>query len=148
MSNFRKIEGLQWVKPGKPKAGQRARPGSAKLAGLEWEREVEEVIFQETRPGSTFIKGLWLHFRDSNGLGYCQPDFIFTRNHSVIVVECKLSWHSYSLRQVQGLYLPLVGHLYQKKPLGLIAVQGKDKPSLRDSIEKLLTQPAFSTLRW
>ena len=114
VTSFRIISGLQWAQRTSPHAGQAARPGSPKAAGLLLEPQIANSL-----PPSA-IRGQWFKFRDIHGVGYCQPDFILHRDNSILVLECKLTYHTYAFQQLHHLYVPVVSHVYQRPATGLL----------------------------
>jgi len=56
----------------------------------------------------------WIEFRDANGRGYCEPELFLPLRDVVVLFEMKLSGGPMAKLQLEGLYKPLLEHIYQK----------------------------------
>lgn len=111
----RVIEGLQlaWRLGERPPGLPVNRPRGSKRDGLGFERAVGEAL------PSGGIGGAWWAFRDSNGNGVCQTDWLLEGKRSVLVIECKLGQHWEAWRQIEKLYSPVVGRALGKPVFGV-----------------------------
>lgn len=85
-----------------------------KARGLAYERELAKALPQAHH-------GVWFEFEDTNGHGYCQPDFILElgpRPTPVFIIETKLRWTLEGHLQVEGLYVPVVEATLGRKAIG------------------------------
>lgn len=101
---IRQIKGLKWARqlPGRPKCIPTSRPRGAKAEGLRYERALAKRL-------PLAAHGVWFEFADSNGPGYCQPDFLLTLpNGALAILECKYTWVAEAHAQLAGLYAPVV----------------------------------------
>lgn len=65
------------------------------------------------------MHGPWIEYRDHDGLGVCQPDFIVRLPGRILVIEAKLTFVQNAILKLQTLYIPLVMHIE-----GRLDVQG------------------------
>ncbi len=56
--------------------------------------------------------GQWLEFEDFNGLGFAQPDYFILDDARLVLLECKLSQTKRAWPQLNGLYAPLLQHIF------------------------------------
>lgn len=112
----RQIAGLQWARPlaAKPTFRPEPRPSPAKRAGLAYERRVAATV-------GFGRHGDWFEFLDSSGPGYCQPDIWGPDGKGgIVVLECKLTWTLSARLQIQGLYGPVLEHIFKCPARGVI----------------------------
>lgn len=90
---------------GKPRRGKGAR-----AAGLRYEENVGKEL---ARRQLDFARGPWIQFRDRNGTGFAQPDFvIYSSAKQWCVLEAKLSQTPAAFEQLFKLYVPLLTFLH------------------------------------
>lgn len=109
------ITGLAWAKEleGWPDSIPRSRVRGVKALGRRYEAAVARQL------GSEATQGQWWTFRDSNGPGLCQTDFIIPGSSWIVVLECKHTWVPDGMDQLQYLYLPVVGMATGKRVIGI-----------------------------
>jgi hypothetical protein len=69
--------------------------------------------------GRTAHKGIWWSYRDTNGPGLCQTDFIILGEIWAVILECKHTWTTEGMAQLKDLYIPVVERALNKKALGV-----------------------------
>jgi len=101
--SHRRILGLKWAAPDDkgPGFGPNRSKG-AKALGRRFEASLQRSLSKD------FIRGQWFRFEDSNGLGWCQPDFLLRGAHAVLVLEAKYTWCPEGHSQVEMLYKPVL----------------------------------------
>jgi hypothetical protein len=120
LTSFRRLSHLTWARPShKRAAGQRARPGTQKARGL----LLEQHVASRLPPPPRTLHGQWFAFRDDNGFGFCQPDFILPFLNPILVFECKLTYHPYVSAQLRHLYIPIVEFVYMKPAIGYVLTE-------------------------
>jgi hypothetical protein len=67
-------------------------------------------------------KGQWIHFRDSNGNGFAQPDFVLQYDDLTIILDAKLTHTPLARPQLEKLYKPLISSLLPENPVICIEV--------------------------
>lgn len=122
MSTIRHVLGLYEAKQleGWPAIIPKPRPRGIKALGTRYEKLVEKQLPHAKR-------GLWWHYRDSNGHGLCQTDFLlepvsFRWDHQLItpvVLECKHTWTDEGMEQLEELYIPVVSMATGKRAVGI-----------------------------
>ena len=102
---------LEFARYAKNPFGERKRKGrGARAAGLRYEMNVSDEL---ARRGLDFARGPWIQFKDNNGIGFAQPDFIVYSGEDLwIVLEAKLSQTPSAFEQLFKLYLPLLSRLH------------------------------------
>lgn len=88
-----------------------ARRGVGKrAAGLRYQAALSAEL---ARRGFDFANGPWIRFRDANGLGHAQPDFVvYDSPTRWVVLEAKLSQTEAAFEQLNSLYIPLLQFLH------------------------------------
>lgn len=76
--------------------------------GKELERRLAKGLWDEAE----LIKGPWIKFRDQNGPGYAQPDFLILSPALLCIIDAKLTHTEIARRQLLSLYLPLCSFLW------------------------------------
>jgi hypothetical protein len=131
MPSFRRIAPpIRWAQRTSPHGGQAAQPGTPKFLGLALERRVADRLPEA-------IHGQWFKFKDTNGVGYCQPDFILFRGaedgtREILVLECKHTYHTYAFGQLHHLYVPIISFIYQLPARGLLLTSKNWEKQLAD----------------
>lgn len=102
--SFRVVKGLISAEllSERPKCIPRGRARGAKAAGLRYQRAFGKAI------GRSALDGPWFSFRDREGHGYCQPDFVINLPSVAVVLECKYTWTPEAFAQIELLYLPVL----------------------------------------
>lgn len=54
----------------------------------------------------------WIEYWDSSGQHWCEPEFFAILPTEVLLVECKRTGCNYGVQQMEGLYAPLLAHLF------------------------------------
>lgn len=113
----RRVVGLEWAREEKkgPFSPNPSAARGARRAGLRFEKLVGKEIGGKT--------GQWFRYFDVGGEGWCQTDCLVLGEREVMVVECKLSDTEEAVRQVEGLYFPVVEMVYGKRALGMVVVR-------------------------
>lgn len=83
----------------------------------ELERRVGRGLWEDFE----LLSGQWLHFRDSNGNGFAQPDFILLSSDLAVILDAKLSHTILARPQLEHLYRPLV-QFFWKRPVTCVEV--------------------------
>lgn len=110
----RQVQDLRWARPSqRPPGIPLSRPRGAKALGLAYEKQLEVEL------GTKAQRGCWFEFVDRNGHGWCQTDFLIEGLGCLVVLECKHTWTSEAFRQLNGLYLPVVGLALARPVVGL-----------------------------
>jgi hypothetical protein len=125
MAKSRVIDGLKWVALAdrNPYPGPRRLRGS-NAQGIAFQNKLGLFLEQKIREGHLVGKlysDLWLMFEDRNGSGYAQPDHFILQKEQIILLECKLSQNSVAWKQIEGLYKPLLSHIFQRPVIGIQA---------------------------
>ena len=97
----RKIIGLEWARPLNCWPKQIPKPRTKKGAkglGLSYEKSLGLVLPEAKH-------GVWFEFRDKNGSGLAQVDYLLVSEDEVLVLECKYSWTSAAWDQLEGALL-------------------------------------------
>lgn len=114
----REVRGVEWVREYEGRPGCIPAPKAlqgAKREGMKFEEDLLAVL-----PGGT-RRGVWLEFRDVEGRGFAQVDFLIPAGGDHVVVgEAKLTWRVGAYLQLRRLYLPLLAKLYGKRVLGAL----------------------------
>ena len=123
MAKSRKIKGLKWVALAdrNPYPGPRRLRGT-KAAGIAFQNKVGRFLAGEIdakRLAGKLYSDLWLMFEDSGGNGFAQPDHFLLQPERIVLLECKLSQNTTAWAQIEGLYKPLLEHLFQRPVLGV-----------------------------
>lgn len=113
--SFRSIKGLISAEllSERPKCIPHGRARGAKAAGLRYQRAFGKAI------GRSALDGPWFQFRDSNGAGFCQPDFIINLPSVAVILECKYTWTPEAFAQIELLYRPVLELALGKPTFGL-----------------------------
>lgn len=85
---------------------------------MTFERRFAEAL-QKSWPDRT-LAGQWFHFRDVNGVGFCQTDALLVTEKEIIIFECKLTDTDQGRTQLTQLYYPVVEMACGKKVRGVI----------------------------
>lgn len=122
----RQISGLLFVEElaGRPSILPAPRPNARKKCKQDGLRYEECVANALARRFPCAQHGMWLRFRDVNGWGYAQPDVVLRGSREVVIVECKLTYTKAALRQLEGLYMPLLEMLWGLPTRGIVACRG------------------------
>lgn len=69
--------------------------------------------------GRDATRGVWWSYRDANGPGLCQTDFLVIGEVWAVVLECKHTWTAEGMEQLSELYLPVVSMALDKRVVGV-----------------------------
>lgn len=146
----RRVKNLAWAFLSPKPLFQPKRLRGARARGLAYERKVgrhlEQLLAQGQLHGRLF-SGQWLYFEDDGGPGHAQPDHFIVRPDSVLLLECKLTQTDLAWEQVEGLYSPLLKHLFNLPVVGVQVCR-----NLRRADSSLVHSPAGlrhgSTWHW
>lgn len=110
----RQVADLHWDNcvrkpPGVPLKRQ---PSRAQRAGIRYEQSLAEAI-------PIADHGVWWHFADRNGPGWCQTDLIIRGLRADLVLEAKYTYTDEAWDQLEGLYLPVVAKALRRPTLGI-----------------------------
>lgn len=92
------------------------RRRGAKAKGIRFERAVRpwlDALF----PGA--IHEQWFEFTDARGYGVCQTDHLAVFDHCVVVFETKLTQTFQAIKQINGLYRPVVEKVWARPVIGV-----------------------------
>jgi len=141
------ISGLEFARYSKnPWGGKPRRGRGVRAAGLRYEERVGKEL---ARRKLDFARGPWIEFRDVNGKGFAQPDFVVYADSSRwIVLEAKLSQTPAAFEQLFSLYIPLLTQLHPE--IELVPVQVCKNLRKRDPkmIEDLRDARKGATWHW
>lgn len=98
---------------GWPTSIPRSRPRGVKALGSRYEKAVAHQLGPEAK------RGVWWSFLDANGPGLCQTDFLILGDIWALILECKHTWTTEGMEQLQDLYMPVVQMALDKKVLGV-----------------------------
>jgi len=96
-----------------PEQIPKPRPRGVKALGRRYENAVALQL------GPTAVRGQWWRFRDANGPGLCQTDFIIIGKVWVAILECKHTFTDEGVEQLEQLYLPVVQMAEDKQAIGI-----------------------------
>lgn len=85
------------------------------MAGVRYELEVAKALAERQ-----IQHGRWFEYRDSGGLGYCQPDILLPWKGRVVILECKYTWTPLARRQLDLLYRPVIEKITSRDTLGVV----------------------------
>lgn len=114
---FRKIRGLQWVRPAARPGFARGRARGVKRQGVLYERKLAAEL------GSAWNHGQWFEFEDAHGPGFCQVDFLRKLSDAVVVLEAKLTWLPEAHQQIGELYKPIVEACWGMPVVGVVVAK-------------------------
>lgn len=128
-----------------PWADKVRRPRGAKAAGLRYEKKVGAELL---RRHYDFVHGPWIHFKDRNGTGAAQPDFVvYTSSNKWFLLESKITQTPAAFSQLFRLYMPLLQHLHPG--ITIIPVQVcKVLKGLQPVVEDFLEAAPGDTWHW
>lgn len=87
----------------------------AKAEGIRFEKAVGTLLAKGAQ------QGVWFHFKDENGPGYCQPDWIVQlEKKRILIVECKRTECPEATTQLTKLYFPVVQKATGLMPIGIV----------------------------
>jgi hypothetical protein len=119
----------------------RTRSRGVKALGLRYERLVGRAL--GAWPGLRL--GPWFEFCDANGRGYCQADALIIQPDLVVVLECKLTDVPQADLQLEGLYKPVLEHIYKRRVHGVVVTRHltrtTDLSRVTDSFAGALARP-------
>lgn len=91
----------------------RSRSRGVKALGHRYEKAVAKQLGHNAR------QGVWWAYRDANGPGLCQTDFIIVGEVWAVILECKHTWTFEGMEQLQDLYIPVVEKALDKRAIGV-----------------------------
>ena len=91
----------------------RSRSRGVKALGHRYEKAVAKQL------GTDAKQGVWWAYRDANGPGLCQTDFIIIGEVWAVILECKHTWTFEGMEQLQDLYIPVVERALDKRAIGI-----------------------------
>lgn len=146
----RQIIGLKWARRHPevwPFGIPKPRPRGIKAFGRRYEAAVAKSLPQAEQ-------GVWWEFRDANGPGICQTDFILVDGLTIVILECKHTWTPDGMSQLMGLYLPVVSMAAERPAIGIqvckhiVPWAGPAFTSLGEALATARAQGTPSTLHW
>lgn len=116
---------------GWPEIIPRSRSRGVKALGHRYEKAVARQLGAEAK------QGVWWAYRDANGPGLCQTDFIIVGEIWVVILECKHTWTMEGMEQLEYLYIPVVEMALDKRAIGIQICKHltPDVPEVFDSLE-------------
>jgi len=144
------VKELEWAqKAERPPGMPIGRPRGAKAVGVRYEKALAKAL-----PG--MVHGQWWNFRDRNGNGYCQTDFVLDREDFALVLEAKYTWVLAGHTQLRDLYIPVVGRALAKPVFGIVVCRNlipgmPDVVRVTDSqteAARLASQREYVVLHW
>lgn len=85
----------------------------------------------------------WYEFTDARGHGYCQTDHIVEFDHCIVVFESKLTQTFDAIKQINGLYRPVVELALKKPVIGVQVCKNLVKEGGKDLIHNPRAIPTF-----
>lgn len=86
----------------------------ARAKGKTYERKVgKKLAYRADKLNIELRSQEWIEYEDTNGYGYCQPDYYFICNGFIILAECKLTYTEQAFNQMTQLYMPVLKHIYK-----------------------------------
>lgn len=98
---------------GWPEIIPRSRSRGVKALGHRYEKAVGRQLGREAR------HGVWWAYRDANGPGLCQTDFVIVGEIWAVILECKHTWTVEGMEQLQYLYIPVVERALERRAIGV-----------------------------
>lgn len=90
----------------------------------------------------SWTQHVWVDFFADGAPGSAEADVVAVRPHEVVVVEVKVTGCRYGHEQLEGLYVPLLRHIYSRPVRGLQVckvVNAETPGPYVDSIEDFLS---------
>lgn len=114
MSGIRHVLGLYEAEkmPEWPAIIPRPRPRGIKALGTRYEKLVAKQLPYAQH-------GVWWQYRDSNGRGLCQTDFLLDDPKVPVILECKHTWTAEGMEQLEELYIPVVSMALGRPAIGI-----------------------------
>lgn len=111
---MRKVRGLKEVREVSDPANRKGGTADFAPAAAEGLRYERALALHAASLGLRVKHGQWFKFRDSKGVGYCQPDVLClpTTNDRIIILEAKLTQKVEGEIKLQKLYVPIVRAVY------------------------------------
>lgn len=121
------VRSLYWAKPCPPPPGRggHATRGS-KAQGLSYEKKLGQALAQWPAGAGSAPRihhGQWFEFCDSGVVRHCQPDFMFRRGGTAVVIEAKLTDTPRAYSQLRGLYFPVLERALGVPVRGVVVCQ-------------------------
>lgn len=107
-----RLQSANWLE-GWPEIIPRSRSRGVKALGSRYEAAVAKQLGRNAR------RGIWWAYRDANGPGLCQTDFIIVGEVWAVILECKHTWTPEGMEQLSDLYIPVVEMALDKKVVGV-----------------------------
>jgi hypothetical protein len=106
-----RINRLEWAEKldSRPSMIPVSRPRGIKAFGTRYEKLIAKSL------GSQAERGIWWKFKDANGVGYCQTDFVIIGNLWVAILESKHTWTIEGMEQLKALYIPVLRCYYDDR---------------------------------
>lgn len=115
--SHRAVNGLLWARQAlRAPHREPKRKRGAKAIGIRYEKALAKAL-----PSARH--GLWFEFCDTNGRGYCQPDFLIELLGAPFVLEAKLRDVSGGLAQIMELYQPVLREVLGQPVFGIAIVR-------------------------
>jgi len=111
----RRVVDLAWAQrhpAGWPAGIPKPRLRGIKAFGGRYEKAVGKALPEAE-------KGVWWEFRDRNGPGLCQTDFVLPLPDVLVVIECKHTWTDEGMDQLAGLYIPVLQRATGQPVIGI-----------------------------
>lgn len=108
LCNLRSAEMLK----GWPEMIPKSKPRGIKALGRRYEMAVSRQL------GPDAHRGIWWSYRDANGPGLYQTDFLITGVIWAVILECKHTWTLEGMEQLRN-YMPVVEMALNKRVLGV-----------------------------
>lgn len=112
---MRQVNRLQQAEKlnGWPDMIPRSVPKGRKALGTRYEAAVAKQL------GPSAARGIWWSYRDADGPGLCQTDFLILGEVWAVILEAKHTWTMDGMNQLQGLYMPVVQMALDRRVLGI-----------------------------
>lgn len=101
---------------GIPETKSSRKRKKCRVAGLKYEEALAHALpFAE--------HGQWFYFRDLNGPGHCQSDFILRVLDQLVILETKLADAEAAREQLRYLYEPVIESALGQRPVGIAVLR-------------------------
>lgn len=128
------------------------RLSGSRAKGVTYEKKAVREL-KERFPAAAVQYHRWIHYVESrNGSGYCEPEVFIELKDRLILFEMKLTGGPAGRMQLEGLYKPLLEHLFRKPVFCLLVCKwttpATPGPFFNSPEEFMLSGAPFGTWHW